>query len=119
MDTLEQYKQLIRSILTEHTKIPYSNSDVQFETVFDNEQDRYLLMILGREPAYDFSPTVTRRVHGCLIHVDIIDGKIWIQRDGTEEGVAMDLVRAGVPKDKIILGFKSAEMRKDTEFAIA
>lgn len=119
MDTLEQYRQLIRNVLIEHTKIPYSNSDVQFETVFDGEQDRYLIMILGREPAYDFSPTVTRRVHGCLIHVDIIDGKIWIQRDGTEEGVAMDFVRAGVPKDKIVLGFKSEEMRKDTEFAIA
>jgi hypothetical protein len=79
----------------------------------------YLIMLLGREPAYDFSPTVSRRVHGCPIHIDIIDGKIWIQRDGTEEGVAMDLVRAGVPKDKIVLGFKSEEMRKDTEFAIA
>ncbi|MCC5624829.1 XisI protein, partial [Nostoc sp. CHAB 5715] len=46
-------------------------------TTRDGEQDRYLLMILGREPAYDLSPTVTRRVHGCLIHIDIIDGKIW------------------------------------------
>lgn len=119
MDTIEHYRQLIRDILTEHTKIPYSYGDIQFETVFDREQDRYLVMILGREPVPTFSPTVSRRVHGCLIHVDIIDGKIWIQRDGTEEGVAMDFVRAGVPKDKIILGFKSEEMRKDTEFAIA
>ncbi|MBR8833339.1 MAG: XisI protein [Stigonema ocellatum SAG 48.90 = DSM 106950] len=119
MDTLEQYRQLIRNILIEHTKIPFSNGDIQFETVFDSEQDRYLLMILGREPAYDFSPTVTRRVHGCLIHVDIIDGKLWIQRDGTEEGIAADLLRAGVPKERIVLGFRSPELRQDTEFAVA
>ncbi|WP_017652822.1 XisI protein [Fortiea contorta] len=119
MDTLEQYRQLIRNILIEHTQIPFSIGDIQFETVFDSQQDRYLLMILGREPAYDLSPTVTRRVHGCLIHVDIIDGKIWIQRDGTEEGIATELVRAGVPKDRIVLGFRSEELRRDSDFAVA
>ncbi|MEC4818875.1 MAG: XisI protein [Scytonema sp. PMC 1069.18] len=119
MDTLEQYRQLIRNILIEYTKIPFSYGDIQFETVFDSEQDRYLLMILGREPAYDFSPTVTRRVHGCLILIDIIDGKLWIQRDGTEEGIAAELLRAGVPKERIVLGFRSPESREDTEFAVA
>lgn len=118
MDTLEQYRQLIRNILIEHTQIPFSTGNIEFETVFDGEQDRYLLMILGREPAYDLSFTVTRRVHGCLIHVDIIDGKIWIQRDGTEDGIATELVRAGVPKDRIVLGFRSEELRKDSEFAV-
>lgn len=118
MDTLEHYRKVIQKILVEHTLIPFSYCDVYFETVFDEQQDRYLVMMLGREPVYNRPYTATRRVHGCLIHVDIIDGKIWIQRDGTEEGVAMDLLRAGVPKDKIVLGFKSEEMRKDTEFAI-
>ena len=111
MDTRENYRQLIREILTEHTKVPYAYGDIQFETVFDSESDRYLVMILGRENK--------RRVHGCLIHVDIIDGKIWIQRDGTEEGVASTLVKAGVPKDRIVLGFRSPELRKNTDFAIA
>ncbi|MEH2263236.1 XisI protein [Nostoc sp.] len=119
MDTLEQYRQLICTILTEHTKIPYSYGDIQHETIFDKEQDRYLVMILGREPVPELSVTATRRVHGCLIHIDIIDGKIWIQRDGTEDGVATELVNAGVPKNRIVLGFRSKELRKDSEFAIA
>ncbi len=111
MDTIENYRQLIRKILTEQTKVPYAYGDIQFETVFDRESDRYLVMILGRENK--------RRVHGCLIHIDIIDGKLWIQRDGTEEGIASELVKAGVPKDQIVLGFRSLELRKDTDFAIA
>ncbi|MDZ8187148.1 MAG: XisI protein [Nostoc sp. ChiSLP02] len=119
MDTLEQYRHLIRNILIEHTKIPFSTGNIRFETVFDREQDRYLLMILGREPAYDLSPDITRRVHGCLIHVDIIDDKIWIQRDGTEEGIATEFLSAGIPKDRIVLGFRSEELRKDSEFAVA
>ena len=111
MDRLDNYRQLIQSILTGHTKIPYAYGDISFETVFDRESDRYLLMIVGREN--------DRRVHGCLVHVDIINGKIWIQRDGTERGVANELVDAGVPKDRIVLGFRSAEVRKHTEFAVA
>jgi hypothetical protein len=54
-----------------------------------------------------------------LIHVDIIDGKIWIQRDGTEEGIATELTKAGIPRERIVLGFRSERLRQDTEFAIA
>lgn len=58
-----------------------------------------------------------RRVYGCIIHIDIKDSKIWIQRDGTETGVANELVTAGVPKQDIILGFHAPYKRKFTEFA--
>ena len=37
----------------------------------------------------------------------------------TEEGVANSLVRAGVPKQEIVLGFQAPMMRKMTEFAVA
>ncbi len=58
-----------------------------------------------------------RRVHGCIIHVDIIEGKIWIQRDGTESGTALDLEEAGVPKGDIVLGFREPELRPYTGYA--
>ncbi|MEM7062954.1 MAG: XisI protein [Cyanobacteria bacterium P01_B01_bin.77] len=111
MDRLDDYRQLIQDLITDHTKVPYKHGDIRFETVFDRESDRYLLMILGRENK--------RYEHGCLIHIDIIDGKLWIQRDGTEDGIATQLVEAGVTKEQIVLGFKSPERRKDTEFEIA
>ena len=47
-------------------------------------------------------------VHGSLVHLDIKGGKVWIQRDGTEHGVAQ-LLEAGVPKDHIVLAFRSPE----------
>jgi len=111
MDTLENYRRLIRKILAEHAQIPYAHGDIRSETVFDRESDRYLLVISGRENG--------KRVHGCLVHVEIINGKIWIQRDGTEYGIAGELLDAGVPKDHIVLGFRSPEMRRHTEFAVA
>jgi hypothetical protein len=54
-----------------------------------------------------------------MIHVDIINGKIWIQRDGTEYGIANELVNAGIPKNQIVLAFQPADIRQYTEFAVA
>ncbi|MGD1865580.1 MAG: element excision factor XisI family protein [Phormidesmis sp.] len=36
-------------------------------------------------------------VHSCTMHVDIKDGKIWIQWNGTEDDLAAELVALGVP----------------------
>ncbi len=59
------------------------------------------------------------RVHGCLVDIEIIDGKIWIQRDGTEDGIANELVLAGVPKDDIVIGFQPPELRQFVEYAVS
>lgn len=44
---------------------------------------------------------------------------LWIQLDGTEDGIAGDLLAAGIPKDRIVLGFKSPDSRQHTGFAVA
>jgi hypothetical protein len=112
MDTLETYRQIIETVLTEYTRIPYAYGDIKTEAVFDRSRDRYLLVNVGWE-------NDGRRVHGTLVHIDIIDGKVWIQRDGTEHGIANELVKAGIPKDQIVLGFRAPEIRQHTEFAVA
>jgi hypothetical protein len=53
------------------------------------------------------------------LNIDLIDNKFWIQHDGTEEGIALELVTAGIPKKHILLGFSSLEQRKHTEFSIS
>ena len=58
------------------------------------------------------------RNHGCIVHLEIINGKIWIQRDGTEDGIAADLLAAGVPKSDIVLAFHPPEIRQHTDFAV-
>jgi len=118
MVKLAEYRQLICDILIEYTKIPYSYGKIEYETVFDEQQNRYLVIILGREPMPELSPTATRRVHGCLIHIDIIGDRVFIQRDGTEEGIANELVEAGIPENKIVLAYKSERIRRDLGLAI-
>jgi XisI protein len=110
MDTVRHYRRSVEAILTELAKIPYAHGDIELQTIFDRDNDHYLLMLVGRAGV--------RRVHGCLVHIDIRDGKLWIQRDGTEHGIARELLESGVPKDHIVLAFRSPEMRKITDFAI-
>ena len=111
MDQLNQKRELVEKILAEHANVPYSYDEVKDFTVFDRQNDRYVVMTEGWEKE--------AQVHHCLIHVDIIDGKFWIKKDGTEEGVATDLKRAGVPNDQIVLAFYSPEVRQHTEYAVA
>lgn len=118
MDSKNNYRELIKKVINSYTEIPYHDPNIKFETIFDTEQDRYLLMLVGSEEInYPFS--TTKRVHGCLIHIDLINDKFWIQRDGTEQGVATDLLEAGIPKDKIVLAFYDPEMRPLTDFAVS
>lgn len=110
MDSLDDMRNAICNILTEYAQISYSYGKIDRKTVFDRYSDRYLLTIVGWENS--------KRVHGCLIHVEIIDGKIWIQRDGTEEGIAIELLKYGISKDRIVLGFRPPEIRPYTDFAV-
>ena|SRR5215813_8406762 len=111
LDTLESFRKTIETVLLEYTKVPYAYGDIQTEAVFDRKADHYLLMNVGWDNGM--------RIHGSLLHIDIIDGKVWIQRDGTEDGIAKELVKAGIPKDSIVLGFRPAEVRKYTDYAEA
>jgi len=110
VDTLDRKRKIIENILSEYAQIPYAYGDIETEAVFDRTHDRYLLVNVGWDNG--------ERVHGSLVHIDIIDGKLWIQRDGTESGIAVELVNAGIPKDQIVLAFRSPEIRPYTGFAV-
>ncbi|MDZ8054245.1 MAG: XisI protein [Aulosira sp. ZfuVER01] len=111
MDTLDNYCQIIQKILTEYAQLPYAYGELERQLIIDQNANHYLLMTIGWENK--------QRVHVCLVHIDIINDKIWIQRDGTEDGIANELIKAGIPKNQIVLAFQPVDVRKYTEFAVA
>ncbi len=112
MDSLEiTYQTIVEKVLHEYAEYLRQDSNVQIELVFDRPHDHYLLVETGWQNS--------DRVYGTLLHIDIIDHKLWIQHDGTEDGIVNDLVAAGVPKQSIVLAFRSIERRKLTEFAVS
>ena len=111
-DTLNHWRQTIKKILTDLVAIPFPDVvNMRAKTVFDDAAGIYLVVVEGWQGV--------RRLHGCLVHVEIKGDKVWVQLDGTEDGVVGDLLAAGIPKDHIVLGFKSPQSRAHTEFAVA
>ena len=115
MDRLAFYHQTIQTIQTILTD--YHNANLKAESqvlesqlVFDQDRDQYLLLLMGWED--------DRRLKSVLIHVRIHQRKIWIEEDWTEEGVATDLLAAGLSRDEIVLGFHPPQVRQYTEFAV-
>ena len=107
MDTLTRYRHIMETILHQYAGKP-SHGEIEAEIVVDSEKNHFELMHVGWDG--------TRRVHGSVLHIDLIDNKIWIQHDGTSPGIALDLVAAGVPREDIILGFRPADVRPYTGY---
>lgn len=59
-----------------------------------------------------------RRVWNTIVYVRLHNDKIWIEEDWTEDGIATDLLAAGVPKEDIVLAFHHPEIRPLTDFAV-
>jgi hypothetical protein len=113
MDQLENYRSLVKKILTEHDHLANCSSKKKYQTclVFDENHDHYLWMSLDW--------VNNKRINNTHVHIRIKNQKIYIEEDWTEEGIANELLREGVPKDDIVLAFQDPESRKFTEFAIA
>ncbi|MCL2926739.1 MAG: XisI protein [Trichodesmium sp. MAG_R01] len=105
----ERYRKLIKSILEKHSEGDNKDGEIETKIAFDLVRDRYLMFHVGCSGE--------RRVFGCVINVEIRSGKFWIQGDGTEAGIANELIAAGVPKSDTVLGYRSPYMRKFTGFA--
>ena len=110
MDRIAKYRDVVKQIIRDYAAFDPSQDAVEAETVFDDERGHYELVYTGWEKR--------RRIHGTVIHVDIRDGKIWVQHDGTEEGIADELLAAGVPYEHIVLAFHHPDSRKYTPFAV-
>lgn len=109
MDRLEQYRTAVRALVAELVTHRPSYGSIDTQALIDPSDDHYMVMHVGWRHG--------KRVHGCVLHIDILDGKIWIQHDGTADGAAETLVAAGVPQEAIVLGFQPPERRKLTAFA--
>ncbi|MGF1522644.1 MAG: XisI protein [Leptolyngbyaceae cyanobacterium] len=110
MADINHYRQLVQTLLEDYSSVDFNNPDLETEIVFDTQRDHYQVVHVGWSNK--------RRVYGCVLHLDIKDGKIWIQHYGTEGGIALELVKQGVPKHDIVLGFHSPFKRQFTEFAV-
>ncbi|MHB2018982.1 MAG: element excision factor XisI family protein [Candidatus Xenobia bacterium] len=111
MARVDDYRRILLDLLQKYAAEKPSLGEIEVEAVFDEVKDHYEITYAGwvRDD----------RIHGPILHVDIRGGKIWIQHDGTEGGIAEELVALGVPRDDIVLAFHPPDERRYTGFAVS
>lgn len=111
MARVKKYRGYIKKLLTEYASYKSLNPTIERQFVCDTENDHYQIVNMGWQ-GY-------RRIYGCTIHLDIKNGKIWIQHNMMEIDLVEELVKLGAPKDDIVLRFHSPFRRKFTDYAVS
>lgn len=111
MDRVSEYRRILRRLIEEYARYKPSHGQIDMEAVIDAGENHFELMQVGWDGP--------RRIHGSVIHLDLIDGKVWLQFNGTNQLIAEELVEAGIPAHDIVLGFQTPDIRRHSGFAVA
>ena len=111
MDRTDEFRSVVKSVFQEVAELMPSEGELKTELVCADVLGHYQLGQVGWEEQ--------RRIDDIYLHVDVTDGKVWIQHDGTNLRLADMLMREGVPRENIVLAFHPANLRVYTDFAVA
>jgi len=100
-NTLEFYKTCIKRLLSAYQALKTEYSEV--ELIFDDERMHYIAVRVGWRKH--------KRIHLCLVHIDICNGMIVIQANNTEDLIDVELSDMGIPKEIICLGLLPPDVR--------
>jgi hypothetical protein len=109
MDRVNQYREIVEKVVHDYATFGKDPPGMTTSPIIDRERDKYVVQMVGWNK--------NRYVLGAMIQLDLIDGKIWIQHNGTDMLLADELESAGVPKSDIVLGFIPPERRHLTGYA--
>ncbi|NEP47238.1 MAG: XisI protein [Okeania sp. SIO2G4] len=108
--TINFYRECVKRLLGEYESLQDEGS--QIDLIFDDERMRYMALWVGWHQY--------KRIHQCVLHIDIIDSNlemgeshcILIQCNDTEEPIVTKLIEMGISEDKISLGFIHPQHRE-------
>lgn len=111
MEKIAHYQTIIKSVLAAYLATMPSDSDEEVYLVEDDTKQNYLI--------YHNAWRHDSRSYGCLLHVRIKNGKVYVEYDGTDEAFADVFAESGIPKQDIVLAFHAPAKRPYTDFAVA
>lgn len=99
---VDRYRQLVMQFLLGQSSEERLNR-VESQPIFDAQRDRYLILSQGWRGQ--------ERVYWVVMHLDLHQGKVWIQRNQTEVDIEVELITLGIPQTDIVRGMIPAEYR--------
>lgn len=94
----------IEELLSDVAKYPPKLGNIEYRVIFDRPNGFFEIKAIGWNKM--------GRVHGSVIHIDVIKDKVLIRHNGTELEVKTILIEKGIPKESIILDFIPPEHQK-------
>lgn len=114
MDKVNKYRKIITEVLSYYAKLPSisttSSSEMEEQLILDTERDHYQILNIGWEGG--------KRVYYPIFHLDIKNGKIWVQEDATDFDIVGTLEEKGIEKSDIVLAFHAPYKRPYTGYAV-
>lgn len=109
MDRIIEYQKIIRRVIADYAEFLNGPPLPKFEVALalDDEHGQYVLRRVGWSAQEHYKYTD--------LHLMLRNGKIWIEEDMTEDGIANELLVRGVPREDIVLGFQPPFMRSQAE----
>jgi hypothetical protein len=98
----DRYRQLMMQFLLGQSR-EESLGGVESQPIFDVPRDRYLILSQGWRGQ--------ERVYWVVMHLELRQGKVWIQRNQTEVDIEAELIALGIPQTDIIRGLIPPEYR--------
>ncbi len=113
MDKIALYTNIIKTKLQTYALAwNTQNSPIKTLVIFDEKGKHFQLIRMGWRTKEDY-------IHNCIFHLDVIDGKVWIQENRSDIVLADELIKDGVHKKDIVLGMLPPQLREDSEYAIS
>ena len=112
MDNNTVYDSIIRNLFAQLAEL-YDDPDSTIETELslDSVYGNYLLLEIGWDG--------NNRIRRTIAYVRLRQGKVSVEIDWTEHGIAPSLIEMGIPNSVIALGFNPPHLQPMREFAFA
>ena len=114
MDKINDYQTKIVALLKEysHQYDAKKYPELKDEVICDYQNNHFQLITSGWEEAR------YRYIISFHFHIKE-DGKVWLLVNNTDVRIAEELVKKGIPRTDIVLGFQRPMHRQFTDFAAA
>ena len=100
---LETYRNAIRAVFDRYLALSKSDDLDETIAIFDTKTDNYLMMAVGWQGQ--------KRIHSVFVHLRIIDNKIHVEWNGTEDLID-ELVELGIPETEFVPAFRHPALRR-------
>lgn len=105
-----RYRSIIIDVLQDVVARSQAGS-VRTVSVFDEASNQYQVLDIGWDES-------GKRIFQPMIHLELLNGKIWIQENLTDLDIAKVFLEYDIEKSDIVLGLHSPGLRQFSEYAI-